>query len=71
LNNWITLKYLYLSNNYISDLGAVILAGTFLLNNATLKQLHLGSNWITDYGIKHLAEVLKTNKTLTDLFSFS
>jgi Ran GTPase-activating protein (RanGAP) involved in mRNA processing and transport len=37
-------------------------------NQSTLQHLYLGQNDITDNGLKHLSDMLKTNRTLTWLW---
>jgi Ran GTPase-activating protein (RanGAP) involved in mRNA processing and transport len=61
----ITLVELHLSNNCISDMGVHALAQVLSINNSTLKCLEIHSNNITDEGAEYLAEMLKTNKTLS------
>ncbi|CAF0728003.1 unnamed protein product [Adineta steineri] len=68
LNNTNTLQQLSLSNNNISDDGIHPLVKSLATHNHSLKELHLGHNKITDEGIKYLAEMLKTNQTLTHLY---
>jgi Ran GTPase-activating protein (RanGAP) involved in mRNA processing and transport len=46
-------------------MGAHALAQVLSINNWTLEWLELHSNNITDEGIEYLAEMLKTNKTIT------
>ncbi|CAF0916291.1 unnamed protein product [Adineta steineri] len=67
-NNNNTLQQLSLSNNNISDDGIHSLVKSLSTHNHSLKELHLGHNKITDEGIKYLAEMLKTNQTLTHLY---
>ena len=38
------------------------------MNSSAVQHLYLGQNNITDIGIEHLAEMLKTNRTLTWLW---
>ncbi|CAF3685679.1 unnamed protein product, partial [Adineta steineri] len=68
LNNNNTLQQLSLSNNAISDDGIHSLVKSLATHNNSLKELHLGHNKITDEGIEYLAEMLKTNQTLTHLY---
>ncbi len=67
LNNNLTIKELILYNNRIGDKGIRALALELSINNSTLKKLNLGFNDITDDGAQHLAQMLKTNRTLTHL----
>jgi hypothetical protein len=60
-----TVEQLYLSNNYISDMGVNSLTKVLSNDNSTLKILDLSTNGITDVGAQHLAEMLKYNATLT------
>jgi Ran GTPase-activating protein (RanGAP) involved in mRNA processing and transport len=60
-----TLAELYLSNNRIGDTGIHILSQALSISNWTLEWLDLHSNNITDEGAEYLAEMLKTNKTIT------
>ena len=62
------LEGLYIFDNDLSDKGAILLAQALAVNNFTLKALSLGHNGITDEGVGHLAEMLKTNETLIDLW---
>ena len=62
--NFIPLKRLELSNNSISDAGAVALAQA-LHHNSTLTYLSLCNNSISDAGAVALAEALHHNSTLT------
>jgi Ran GTPase-activating protein (RanGAP) involved in mRNA processing and transport len=68
LNNNTTLETLYLGNNHISDDGVYSLVNILSINNNTLKTLVLQKNGITDKGAKYLAQMLKTNETLTWLY---
>ena len=68
LNKNVTLKELILYNNRLDDKGVRCLAFELSINNSTLKQLNLGFNEITDNGAQHLAQMLKTNRTLTHLW---
>jgi Ran GTPase-activating protein (RanGAP) involved in mRNA processing and transport len=67
LNNNTTLIELILYNNRLSDKGIRFLALELSINNSTLKKLNLGFNDITDDGAQHLAQMLKTNRTLIHL----
>jgi hypothetical protein len=67
LYNNTTLEQLYLSNNYISDMGVYSLTKVLSTNNSTLKILDLGTNGITDVGAQYLADMLKHNTALTRL----
>jgi len=67
LNNNKTLQVLILHDNQLSDVGVVALANVLALNNSAIKVLGLESTGVTDEGAKHLAEMLKTNKTVTSL----
>jgi hypothetical protein len=67
LNNNLILKELILYNNRISDKGVRAIALELSINNSTLKKLNLGFNYISDDGAQHLAQMLKTNRTLTHL----
>jgi len=68
LDNNSTLTELNLYNNRINDKGVRALAFELSINNSTLKKLNLGFNEITDDGAQHLAQMLKTNRTLTHLW---
>ena len=68
LNNNSTLQELILYNNRLGDKGVRLLAFELSINNNTLKKLNLGFNEITDDGAQHLAQMLKTNRTLTHLW---
>ena len=59
--NYITT--LSLSNNYIDDDGAILLAGYIYMNN-TLEYLDISENWISSEGAKELAKSLTKNKSL-------
>lgn len=63
----LTLKELYLSNNFLSDMGVHSLAQVLSINNSTLECLQIHSNDITDEGAEYLGEMLKTNKKLSSL----
>jgi hypothetical protein len=67
LRNNTTVEQLYLSNNYIADIGVNSLTEVLSNHNSTLKILDLGTNGITDVGAQYLAEMLKCNATLTVL----
>ncbi|CAF3351819.1 unnamed protein product, partial [Rotaria socialis] len=66
LNNNMVLESLDLRNNYVSDLGVKYLALSII--NSNLKTLNLESNEITTEGAHYLAQMLKNNQTLTDLY---
>lgn len=68
LNNNSTLQQLILYNNRLNDKGIRLLAFELSINNNTLKKVNLGLNDITDDGAQHLAQMLKTNRTLTHLW---
>jgi hypothetical protein len=68
LNKNSTLQELFLYNNRLGDKGVRSIAFELSINNSTLKKLHLGFNDITDDGAQHLAQMLKTNRTLTHLW---
>ncbi|CAF3946606.1 unnamed protein product [Rotaria sordida] len=69
LENNHTLEELYLNGIQIGNIGAEILA-KYLSNetNSYLKRLCLNDNGITDDSVKHLAIMLKRNKSLTHLW---
>lgn len=54
-----TLEILYLSFNFISDMGVY-----FLVQSNSLKKLELDSNEITDQGAEYISIMLKTNQIL-------
>jgi len=66
LNNNMTLESLDLRNNFISDLGVRYLSSSIIHSN--LKTLNLESNDITAEGAQYLAQMLKNNRTLTELY---
>jgi Ran GTPase-activating protein (RanGAP) involved in mRNA processing and transport len=66
LNNNMTLESLDLRNNSISDLGVQYLSLSIIHSN--LKTLNLESNGITAEGAQYLAQMLKNNRTLTELY---
>jgi hypothetical protein len=68
LHNNTTLEQLSIFNNRVDDKGVDSLARVLAENNSTLKILNLGWNPITDDGVGYLAEMLKTNRTLSTLF---
>jgi Ran GTPase-activating protein (RanGAP) involved in mRNA processing and transport len=68
LNNNKTLKDLSLWNNRICDTGVIYLAQILLINNNTLRILNLGKNKITDVGAGELAEMLRKNQTIIELY---
>lgn len=63
-----TLTELILYNNRLGDKGVRLLAFELSINNHTLKKLNLGFNDLTDDGAQHLAQMLKTNRTLTHIW---
>ena len=65
LNGNNTLEELNLSDNKVGDMGARFLTKTLALNNSSLRKLFLISTEITDEGAAYLAEMLKTNSTLS------
>jgi hypothetical protein len=67
LNNNITLVWLSLSSNHVCDNGVRALAKTLTFHNSSLSTLALHSTGTTDKGAEYLAEMLKINKTLTEL----
>ena len=68
LHNNTTLEGLYIFSNRVGDKGIYSLAQVLAENNSTLKTLSLGWNGITDEGAEYLAEMLKTNRTLSELW---
>jgi Ran GTPase-activating protein (RanGAP) involved in mRNA processing and transport len=66
LYNNITLESLDLRNNSIGDLGVQYLSLAIIHSN--LKTLNLESNNITAEGAQYLAQMLKNNRTLTELY---
>jgi hypothetical protein len=68
LHNNTTLAGLYIFNNRVGDEGVYSLAQALAENNSTLKALSVGWNGITDEGAEYLAEILKTNRTLSELW---
>lgn len=66
LNYNLTLESLDLRNNSISDLGVQYLSSAIIHSN--LKTLNLESNGITYDGAQYLANMLKNNRTLTELY---
>ena len=67
LNNNITLKELYLTDNHLGDTGVQSLTKVLSLNNSNLSLLSLQMVDITDEGAKYIAEMLTTNTTLDRL----
>jgi hypothetical protein len=64
-----TLKSLFLFHNHVADLGAQSLACALSFNgNSVLECLSLGWNSITDQGAHYIADMLKNNRTLTELW---
>ena len=69
LINNTTLKSLDLSFNRIGDLGVCALADVLLpAHHSSLRILYLSHAGVSDDGAKHLAELLKTNMTLAELW---
>ena len=66
LHNNRTLESLDLQNNYISDLGIQSLGLATV--HSKLKTLNVESNGLTFEGAQYLAQMLKTNRTLTELY---
>ncbi|CAF0836502.1 unnamed protein product [Adineta ricciae] len=66
LQNNNTLQFLDLRNNSIGDLGMQILLPQIIRSN--LKILKLESNGITSEGAQYLAELVRCNRTLTELY---
>ncbi|CAF1639980.1 unnamed protein product [Adineta ricciae] len=66
-----TLKELYLRETGLYDISVQILACTLASNNCSIKALYMDRNYITDQGAGYLAEMLKTNTTLTQLHLFT
>lgn len=60
------LESLDLRNNYISDLGVQYFATSIV--HSKLKTLNLESNGITMDGASYLAQIIKNNRTLTELY---
>ncbi|CAF3258630.1 unnamed protein product [Rotaria sp. Silwood2] len=63
-----TLIGLNLNSNRLCDKGLYPFVKLLSDNHSVLQKLHLGSNRISNEGAKLLAEMLKTNKTLTVLW---
>ena len=63
-----TLEKLSLYDNEAGDNGIYFLAKALSIYNRNLKKLDLGKNKITDEAVKHLAQMLKVNKTLALLY---
>jgi Ran GTPase-activating protein (RanGAP) involved in mRNA processing and transport len=68
LKNNNTLQQLSLYDNDISDDSVYSLAKVLSIKNNKLNVLNLGNNRITNQGMKHLAQMIRTNRTLTDLY---
>ena len=68
LRNNNTLQKLDLYNNRVSDSGVSFLVKSLLDSNFTLKILNLGRNGITNEGVRFLAQMFKTNTSLTNLY---
>ncbi|UJR32841.1 hypothetical protein I4U23_020303 [Adineta vaga] len=66
LYNNIILESLDLRNNRISDFGVQCLASAMIHSN--VKTLNLESNQITSQGAQYLAQMLKDNRTITELY---
>ena len=62
------LEGLYIFNNNVANKGVYLLTQVLSQNRSALKTLSLGWNNITDEGAHHLAEMLKTNMTLIELW---
>lgn len=64
-----SLQTLYLTKNFIDDLGIEYLSGILSNKNyLNLTFLSLDHNCIQDQGAQYLADMLKTNRILTDLW---
>ncbi|CAM4819388.1 unnamed protein product [Rotaria magnacalcarata] len=59
---------LNLYRNCVSDIGVKYLVKTLSSNNHTLKELSLSQNGITDTGVEYIVNMLKTNRTLIQLW---
>ncbi|UJR14242.1 hypothetical protein I4U23_001233 [Adineta vaga] len=69
LPNNTTLKTLDLSYNFLHDSGIHLLSEVLLPDHCLhLRKLVLNKNGITNEGIEYLAEMLKTNQLLTELW---
>jgi hypothetical protein len=68
LHNNTILEGLYIFNNHMADKGVYLLTQVLSENKSALKTLSLGWNDITDEGANYLAEMLKTNRTLIELW---
>ncbi|CAF1136696.1 unnamed protein product [Adineta ricciae] len=66
LNNNSTLESIDLRNNQISDFGIQCLTAAIV--NSNIKTLNLESNQITHIGAQYLAQLLKENRTITELY---
>jgi Ran GTPase-activating protein (RanGAP) involved in mRNA processing and transport len=66
LYNNTTLESLDLRNNQIADLGVQFLASSIIYSN--IKTLNLESNEITAECAQYLAQMLRDNRTLTELY---
>ncbi|CAF0728585.1 unnamed protein product [Adineta steineri] len=66
LYNNTTLESLDLRNNQISDLGVQYLSSSIIYAN--IKTLNLESNEITAEGAQYLAQMLKDNRTITEIY---
>jgi Ran GTPase-activating protein (RanGAP) involved in mRNA processing and transport len=62
-----TLKRLSLWNNQLGDRGVQSLSNALSVNECSLIRLDLSQNDITDEGAGYLAQMLKTNRILTNL----
>jgi len=67
-NNDNILQELLLFDNRIHDDGVYYFCKALSINSNNLKKLDLTKNGITNVGAKHLAEMMKTNQTLTVLY---
>ncbi|UJR20431.1 hypothetical protein I4U23_023562 [Adineta vaga] len=68
LSNNYSLKELYLRETGLYDLSVEILAQTLTSNISSIQLLSLTRNYITDQGVRYLAEMLKTNTNITQLY---
>ena len=59
--------FIILNNNRILDAGFQFIAKVLLENNSNLQILGLVSTNISETGAQHLAEMLKTNQSMTSL----
>ncbi len=63
-----SLQSLYLSQNFVKDLGVECLTKILVKRYSNLTFLSLNYNRITDRGAQYLANMLKSNDILTDLW---